>query len=542
MKSIKFLFIPIFLLFASIVFAQTYSDTTWERWYGEPNRHENPWHYQHAAHYDHGLLLLSYPDQNPYATILQKTDVNGKIIWTRYINASFQHALATITTSENGDIYIGGSHVRSNGVENALIIKLNSCGDLEWCKRFYIDPLKLSFLWDISIDKNGDIIGLIYGQSDFTFNGKTQIVKMSSNGEIYWHNTYITAEEYPTIVYCTMHRLNISMDNSYYLSGTTGFPDNYIPGEWLRYRATAVKISEDGKEEWMSPLGLYDEIGSFADQLFTFEDNGDIWGAIVADSAGGSQSGRFTFNEDGEILDYYFKPVLEGITAYNEFTLRRKIQNNLNAARFDYFLDPNSNVYNWGLIVFDNDFNVLSYKLDMDDYADSPFSTIMSHDSLLLDISSCYNCNGTQYSDVYIAKYNADLSFADTIDDTNWEYDYLCDYPILSDTIYLACDPIGVEELKPPVQKEAKELPIEIKASPNPAKNHIQLQLEYSEDFKNLSLQVFDIKGQEMYQEDVLSGVKELDIKTRKWESGMYIVILRSEDIMVGNTKFVIEK
>lgn len=545
MKHIKFIFPLFVLIFNSLAFSQTYSDTTWQRWYGEPDRHENPWHYQHAEHYDHGLLLLTYPDQNPYATILQKTDVNGKIIWTRYINASFQHALATITTSENGDIYIGGSHVRSNGVENALILKLNSCGDLDWCKRFYIDPLKHSFLWDIEIDNNSDIIGLIHGQSDYTFEGKTQIIKLSSDGELLWHNTYITINEYPTMVYCTMQKLNISPDNSYFLSGNTGFPDDYIPGEWLRYRATAVKVSEDGKEEWVSPLGVYEDVGSFADKLFTFEGNGDIWGVIIADSAGGSQSGRFTFNSEGEILDYYFQPVLDGITVYNEFKLRRKIQNNLNAARFDYFLDPNSNIYNWGLIVFDNDFNVISYKLDMDDYADSPFSTIMSHDSLLLDISSCYNCNGSQYSDVYLAKYNADLSFADTIDDTTWEYDYLCDDPIVSDTIYLACDPIGIEEKHPLVDKTKEELPLQINVNPNPAKNQVKLQWEYltpSEESNDLSLQIFDIKGNEMYQEHVNRGVKEIKIKTRKWQSGIYIVIMRSEGIMVGNTKFVIEK
>lgn len=545
MFCIKIIFPLLYLVSNISAFSQTYSDTTWQRWYGEPNRHENPWFYRHDIHYDHGILNMQHIDQNPYASFLQKTDVNGYLLWSKYFSASYQHALMMVTTNENGEIYIGGTHVRSTGIPNPLIIKLNVCGELEWCKRIYLDPIMVSSVMDLQIDENGDLVILVYSQTNSSLDGLCQLLKLSPEGDVIFHNHYLSKEDYPSMWNNAITSININNQNEYFLSGYTVFPDYYIPGEWLRYRATAVKVSEDGKEEWMSPLGVYDEIGSFADRLFTFEENGDIWGGIIADSAGGSQSGRFTFNVDGEILDYYFQPVLEGITAYNEFKLRRKIQNNLNAARFDYFLDPNSNVYNWGLIVFDNDFNVISYKLDMDGYADSPFSTIMSHDSLFLDISSCYNCNGSQYSDVYLAKYNSDLSFADTIDDTNWVYDSLCDHAIVSDTIYLACDPIGIEELHPPVEKAKDDLPLKIKVNPNPAKNQVKLQLEYitpSEEFKDLSLQVFDIKGNEMHQENVYGGVMEINIKTRKWQSGMYIVIMRSDGIMVGNAKFVIEK
>ena len=205
---------------------------------------------------------------------------------------------------------------------------------------------------------------------------------------------------------------------------------------------------------------------------------------------------------------------------------------------------PQVNTVHRRLVVFDSDLNSVSYKLDLDQIADYPMSTIMSHVSLLLDISSCYNCNGSQYSDVYLAKYNADLSFADTIDDTTWEYDYLCDDPIVSDTIYLACDPIGIEELHPSVDKAKDQLPLQISVNPNPAKNQVKLQWEYltpSEEFNELSLQIFDIKGNEMYQEHINRGDYEIGIRTRKWQSGIYIVIMRSEGIMVGNAKFVIE-
>ena len=545
MLYFKIIFLQLFLVSNISAFSQTYSDTTWQRWYGEPDRHENPWHYQHEVHYDQGILLLTYPDQNPYATRLKKTDVNGHILWEKYFNASFQHSLATIVTSENGDTYIGGAHNRSNGVINPLIIKLNACGELEWCKRIFLNPLKISYVMDLKIDQNNDLICLIYGGSDLSFEERTQLIKLTSEGDVLWHNSYLVTEDYPTMVHVAMYNININSDNSYYLSGETGFPDNYTPGEWLRYRTTPVKISEDGKEEWMSPLGVYDEIGSFTNDRFHFVGDGTIWGIMVGDTTTGTQPGKFIFNADGEILDYYFKPILEGITYYNGLFLTKPISERLYASRLNYYLYPQVNTVHRGLAVFDSALNVAAYKLNMDVVADYPMSTIMSHDSLLLDISSCFNCNGSQYSDVYLAKYNADLSFADTIDDTNWVYDSFCEHAIVSDTIYLACDPIGIEELHPPVEKAKDDLPLKIKVNPNPAKNQVKLQLEYitpSEEFKDLSLQVFDIKGNEMHQENVCGGVMEINIKTRKWQSGMYIVIMRSEGIMVGNAKFVIEK
>ncbi len=81
MKHIKFIFPLFVLIFNSSVFSQTYSDTTWQRWYGEPDRHENPWYLPTCRTLRSWFIVIDLSGSNPYATILQKTDVNGKIIW-----------------------------------------------------------------------------------------------------------------------------------------------------------------------------------------------------------------------------------------------------------------------------------------------------------------------------------------------------------------------------------------------------------------------------------------------------------------------------
>jgi hypothetical protein len=310
----------------------------------------------------------------------------------------------------------------------------------------------------------------------------------------------------------------------------------------LRDRATAVKINTNGKEEWICSVGVYDGIGSITDYRFQFESDSSIWGIMLGDTVTGTQPGKYIFNPEGDIIDYFFKPILEGTTYYNYLAYNQKIENGLYASSLCYYLYPHVNTVHRGLAVFDSNLNIRAYKLNLDVVADYPMSTILSHDSLFLDISSCYNCNGSPYSDVYLAKYNADLSFADTIDDTNWVYDSLCDHAIVSDTIYLACEPVGIEELHPPGAEAKQELPLKVKANPNPAKNHIQLQLEYSVELKNLKIQVFDINGSEKFLENIIFGTKEINLKTRSWASGTYVVIVRSDGKMVGNTKFVIEK
>ncbi len=530
-----------FICLFSFSYGQIYSDTTWERWYGEAERHENPWHYRSTSHYDNGFLSLYYPDQNPYASILQKTDVNGYIQWSKFIDAPYNISIASVNTTTDGSIIACGWWRKSeDNIDNPYIIKLNACGELEWCKKIYLS--RYSFATDIAEDKNGDIIVVIHSVDGPTLKKSNSLYKFSADGELLWHHYYFSKEDHPTMVSVELWDLTISQDNSYYLSGYAGFPDYYEPGEHKRIRPTVIKINENGKEEWSFSIGVNDEIGAYHISPVTALDDNSFFGVMVGDTATGSQPGIFKFNNNGEVLDYYFKPVLEGITLYNGFYYEEAIGNELYSGILEYYINENPNLYFRGMVTFDLDLNVTAYLLD--GTGNYPESSISSFDQKYIHIASWNNSQGSQYSDVYMAKYNADLSFADTIDDTNWEYDYLCDHAISSDTIFLFCDVVGIVEDDMPTLEEyaAQQEKIQLSVNPNPAKNTIIISMENTINFKSIELQIYDIAGNEKYYQNILSGVGEHKLKTRKWKAGMYIITIRSEGVMVGSSKFVIEK
>ena len=531
-----------FICLFSFSYGQIYSDTTWERWYGEAERHENPWHYYHTSYYDNGFLILSYPNQNPFASILQKTDANGYIQWTKFLDAPYNISIASVNTMEDGSIIGCGWWRKSeDNIDNPLIIKLNACGELEWCKKMYLS--RYSFAIDIAEDKNGDIIVVIHSLDGPELKKSNSLCKYSTDGELLWHHYYFSKENHPALT--TSIRLGdliISANNDYYLSGYAAFPDYYEPGEHKRDRPTVVKVDESGKEEWSFSIGVNDEVGAINYSRIHELNNNAFFGLMVGDTTTGTQPGIFKFDKNGEILDYFFKPVLEGVSLYNAFFYDRKIENELYSAHLSYYINENPYDVYFGMVTFDLDLNVTSYLLS--GTGDYPLSGNSTFDNKYMRIASWNNSQGSQYSDVYMAKYNADLSFADTIDDTNWEYDYLCDHAIPSDTIFLFCDVVGIAEDDMPTPEEyaAQQEKIQLSVNPNPAKNTIIISMENTTNFKNIELQIYDIVGNEKYYQNILSGVGEHKLKTRKWKAGMYIITIRSEGVMMGSSKFVIEK
>jgi len=149
--------------------------------------------------------------------------------------------------------------------------------------------------------------------------------------------------------------------------------------------------------------------------------------------------------------------------------------------------------------------------------------------------------------DIYAFKFNQDLEY-DTIYTQPFVYDSLCDHPIVSDTIPLDCDIVGVEETK---TEESPQLTI----SPNPAFNRVQVKLpevitthSSSSDFNvttwkynykvDVLLEIYDIYGQKWYSEIMRDGVKETEITVRTLPTGLYIVRALIEGQVVSG-KFI---
>jgi hypothetical protein len=91
--------------------------------------------------YDNGYLLVNTirPDGiTKIWTWLVKTDINGEILWEKYIgdginNTGFHYIYQT----SDGGFILGGATYKLDNLADPIFMKLNACGEKEWCRIFY---------------------------------------------------------------------------------------------------------------------------------------------------------------------------------------------------------------------------------------------------------------------------------------------------------------------------------------------------------------------------------------------------------------------
>ncbi|NOR87443.1 MAG: T9SS type A sorting domain-containing protein [Bacteroidales bacterium] len=527
------------LLFSIISQAQIISDTTWERWYEYPELEEVSREKQQTMHYDNGIVYMANYDLIPLAKMmLIKTDVNGLLLWKQKIDTLYPLALISASQTVDNGIVIGGVTMKT-GFGNPIIIKLNSCMELEWCKIIY-KPL-YSHVSEVKVDHNGDIVVLTFTDDYEPHWARVNIIKLNNDGDILWENDYVTMKEYPLIWSPLITTLNISNDNNYYLSGECVWPDNDDPNQQWRRHALIIKINENGDEEWILPIGIYDEKSTVwrTDALHQIDDttfsylfyDWNIYQPFIT-----------IFNNNGEVIRNKTKIQFPELGDLQSFEYPEYLGNNTYMAIWHHSFQDEYPIEHHGYVVFDTALRILSYKED--DRWDYRYNTLLSHDHKFINLATVFNSQGSENRDIYMAKLNTDLSYADTIDDTNWLYDYECSHEVESGYIELGCEIVGAEEqdLPSPEEYAAKQKKIGINLSPNPANNYINIYMDNTAKFKNIELEIFDIAGKKKYTESILTGLGEQKINTQNWEEGMYIIIIRSDNIVVGNAKFVIEK
>lgn len=136
MKGFKFLllFITIFVLDISFIFSQS-------RWVKVYHDEINAFGDKVIESYDHGYLLLGrYGSSYPKRLWLIKTDVNGETLWERTIGDGLKTiAFFDMHQDSSGNTYLDGGSFFYDSDGDPIVMKINSCGEQEWCRIFYTD-------------------------------------------------------------------------------------------------------------------------------------------------------------------------------------------------------------------------------------------------------------------------------------------------------------------------------------------------------------------------------------------------------------------
>ena len=119
----------------------------WIKYYGYGQQPNSKYCIQH---YDKGYLLAGNVISVKYGWLI-KTDINGNELWDIKIGDGIhQTGISNVeNTNDNGMILCGSTTLFNSPYTDPYILKMNSCGDPEWCKVLIYDNIMKSsgILW-----------------------------------------------------------------------------------------------------------------------------------------------------------------------------------------------------------------------------------------------------------------------------------------------------------------------------------------------------------------------------------------------------------
>lgn len=519
---------------------------TWPKYYGQVNRNERVTDI--IEMYDKGYLICSFYNSADWSQRwgwLIKTDVNGTIIWEKVIeNTGGIFIPFAIEQTHDGGILICGGWRHSNK-SYPIVMKLNACGEKEWCKIFEGSPNATPTALDIKETESGDIVVLvsIFGSIP---EETVHLFKLDANGTVLWQEPFATTYNHPNSNIKLPVSLYITSDNKYLISGRGYWKHPWAPtSPYVYLRPFFIMADSSGNEEWVLPFGLNDTIIGGARSTIEKDSN-----YIIGLAA------KWDINNIYTLFLRFDKYGIEYGFSYLNPT---SINPNLLSAELSKMVMKDSLYYAQGIIEFttpNQPFHVTVVTLDTNLFDSTPVvydyliqtntvgpdSFDSTFDFKLLSSSSTSQPSGTN-RDIVLAKLNLNLEY-DTAYTGNFTYDSLCiPGPPQSGFVFLNnCDVVLGTDMPTAWEFRERISTIPISVFPNPANEIITFALENTEHHRNVELHCFNLLGVLQYQTRMANGQRQVTANVSSWPPGMYIVVTYSNGKPVGREKFVVRR
>jgi len=510
--------------------------------------------------YDKGYLILATvrPDPGGGAetwTWLIKTDINGEILWEKKIGdidviGGFHDIHQT---PDGGYVLAGATTLLDNTHGDTFFMKLNACGEKEWCRIFHLAGENTNFDFGLSIypspDDDGYIALVQQWGNEFVpgvFKG-IWLFRLDSMGNSIWIKNVFN-EVHPDAWNEIPENMFIAEDGTLIITGTIIYNDFGMPYGWDKPFVFATE--PDGTEKWWAIMGQDETHFGLGNHSI-----GDIHGNIYT-------TGWYEDYEDGS--SHYFpslhktdkygnkifsKYLIDSTPQANSFCINIMGDTVVDVGGVWYYLDEP--VYSY-IARADTNGNLISEKQVWETIFGFS-NSIKTFDDKELFVGKFKDDDN--YYKIHLHKFNSDLEY-DTIYTQPFEYDYMCnDLPIISDTIGIDdCDiwtglPGEIE------YRLAQYLVV----YPNPARDNITVRLpRYTAEerewgpftsmhfnakyFKNSKLLIYDVFGRQVKQIPLKNqeGV-ELKIDVSSLTSGIYLINLFENDKKMASGKFVVK-
>jgi len=537
--------IPVFTILLLILQSHLLFSQTWEKIYFA-NKRSIP--HSVIESYDKGYIIAGEFNKSgglPIGGYVLKTNINGDEIWHKTIGSQIEStAVFDINKTIENCFILTGVTGKLSPYYNPFIMKLNSCGENEWCRIYSSHETEWSS-WGQSVHPvPGGYIALIWGYGHDIQQDRIWLFRLDEGGDLLWTQCYaksdtmIDNEESATMI--------VTPDSHYLITGDCYYPDPIDP-LYVILRPFLIKVDSTGAPEWELP-----------------------WRSVMGESYAGQSYKSITDNA-GMIYSSGRHIVLEGSNQGDKPAIIRTDNNGNELSYKD--LIPGSvlgvtNTINWfadSTIVLGEGW--LNTYPGGDEYVGvvkvDRFGNIITSKQLFLS-PSLFNSAATTFDNKIIMvagiptnhwtshayKLNSDLEY-DSIYTRPFVYDSLCDHPIPSDTIDLDCVVVDVEEHFNQTEEN------NLKVYPNPASSVIQIEIPEKiilhpktisfnvttvhYQIRKARLEIYDLFGKKMFDKELQPSEKKLELNVSSWPKGMYVIRLVYNNETISGKKILVE-
>lgn len=476
--------------------------------------------------YDKGYLILGKHGHNAvHYNWLIKTDINGDKIWEKTFGNEISYiTLGHMSMSDAGDLYLCGSERNPDDYTNPIIIKLDSCGEKQWCRIFYT-PGILDYAFHILTTNDGGCITLLFSGQD-NKNDRVCLARFDSIGELLWKECYNSQD---TNLWNPFGQSFIqTQDGGFLITGYCYYEDPNQPGlGWVK--PYYINTDSGGIFKWETVVhkDVGGEMGGSAWST-SIDPSGAYYYSSISHYYPESKSpALIKMDFDGNIIDIY--DIVPGFE-HGGLTYATFINDSILAAGVGWG-NTEDDIMNYAGLI-DTIGNIIDTTFLVQDIYTVYMNT--AYDNKLLYMYNTYQNN--QF-DVYLRKLNQNLE-DDTLYTYPFQYDTLCPYPIASDTIPLDdCQLIvGIEEpaLSSPQEPEALSI------YPNPASDIIHVRCSTSH--VPCSILIYDLFGRKIEEIEIPQGQEKIQFNVSSYPRGIYIAVLRDEKRVIDRKKFIISR
>jgi hypothetical protein len=494
--------------------------------------------------YDGGIVFLarSFNGQRYLPGWIVKTDINGEFLWHRNLLFGDTLSIANhmITTSDSGLlIFIRKTYFDPDLKRDQAYMKLNACGQIEWCK--IISNSDQSIWTNNVIEVEGGYVGMTV--SNIANNHFFSLTKLDYDGNIKWMFNYDN-EEVNSEIYAGISALN---DGNFVVTGSahSNTTDGYKPiriyispeGEMIDYSLmypdvdtvrgmdSQIYQSLSGKIFSVGSTFLYSEISYF-----------DPYSSLRIGNVNDNYSPYFLFQ--GGNLDSFFT----GISAMSDNSL----------AITGYIFENNTLFRKYSAYIFDTLGSVLHQRELLQHFEGIGLTMSTTSDNKILLTGSCGVNNpwGFPEHNTLLFKLNAELE-DDSLYTASRIYDYACGEGLITyDTLYMdGCEVVTNSRF---THKFADNEKIEVYPNPVTEKFFVHLPefvsihnknnggnaLTRQSNYQQYSiLQIYDINGRLIDEQKLSQGQQVVSFNASKWAKGIYLLRLVYKGKTVGNAK-----